>query len=86
MTVHQYLTEESSHALVIHGESGVGKTSVLAKVASLVPSWTAAMANPVKTSVIVRFIGITPRCSSIQQLLHSVCHQVSHSARTSPAL
>jgi hypothetical protein len=36
MRVRQYLTEDSSQPLVIHGDSGVGKTSFMAKVASQV--------------------------------------------------
>ena len=34
----QFLTSETDQALVIHGESGVGKTSFMAKAASMVNS------------------------------------------------
>ena len=75
MKVRQYLKEESSQPLVIIGESGVGKTSFLAKVTSEIQNWTEG-SDPVKTSLVVRFVGITPKCSSVQPLLYSVCHQV----------
>ncbi|KAK7499076.1 hypothetical protein BaRGS_00009623 [Batillaria attramentaria] len=77
MGIRQYITEESSQALVVYGQSGVGKTSFLAKVASLAQGWTSEQPSQIKTSVILRFIGITPKCSSIQQLLHSICHQIA---------
>ncbi|KAL8605123.1 hypothetical protein ACOMHN_018924 [Nucella lapillus] len=77
MTICQYLSQESSQILVVHGESGVGKTSFLAKVTSLVNSWMAVLPNPMKTSLVVRFVGISAKCSTVQQLLYSICHQVA---------
>ena len=76
MAVQQYLTGDSSQVLVVHGESGVGKTSFMAKVASSVHQWVSGLASGIKTALVPRFVGVTPNCSSIQQLLYSVCHQV----------
>ncbi|GFO41156.1 NACHT and WD repeat domain-containing protein 1 [Plakobranchus ocellatus] len=69
----KFLTSDTDQALVIHGESGVGKTSFMAKAASMVNSIL-----PMQAFVIPRFIGITPKSSNIQQLLYSVCHQLAY--------
>ena len=48
-----YLMEKQDHPLVIHGESGSGKTSLMAMIAGSVPQWMNAQ-HPV---VILRFLG-----------------------------
>ena len=59
--------------LVLHGESGSGKTSVLAKCASLVPShWLSKR----KASTIIRFLGTSPSSASIRRTLRSLCQQI----------
>jgi len=49
-----YLSQPATDPLVLHGLSGSGKTSVLAKSASLVHQWMPGL-PPV---VIVRFLGM----------------------------
>jgi len=49
-----YLSQPATDPLVLYGLSGSGKTSVLAKAASLVHSW---MRSPLPV-IIVRFLGM----------------------------
>ena len=78
-TVREYLLGNSNQALVVHGESGSGKTSLMAKAASLVNSNIAdSPREDVNLAVVLRFIGTTPKSSSIQQLLHSISHQIAY--------
>ncbi|OWF56817.1 NACHT and WD repeat domain-containing protein 1 [Mizuhopecten yessoensis] len=69
-----YLTNDSKSPLVVHGQSGCGKTSILAKVAALVPS--SYEQTPCKPAVITRFIGTTPDSSNIISLLTSIIRQI----------
>ena len=54
-SVRKYLVHgKSNQPLVIYGESGCGKTSVLSKVASLAHTWL----SDVRPVVILRYLGI----------------------------
>ncbi|XP_041349350.1 NACHT and WD repeat domain-containing protein 2-like [Gigantopelta aegis] len=78
-TVREYLLGESNQALVVYGESGSGKTSFMAKASSLVNSnITKSPRGDINLAIVLRFIGTTPRSSSIQQLLHSISHQIAY--------
>ncbi|XP_077990681.1 NACHT domain- and WD repeat-containing protein 1-like [Glandiceps talaboti] len=59
--------------LVIHGESGSGKTSVMAKAAFQTASEWFGRSN---CAVVVRFLGTTPASTGVRQLLRSICQQV----------
>ena len=56
--------------LVVYGESGCGKTSVIAKAASLVKEEFNDYIQ------VTRFLGTTSESSTLSKLLHSVCCQV----------
>ena len=58
--------------LILHGESGSGKTSVMAKVVQMAPTW---LDNP-DTVRIIRFLGTSPKTSSIKDTIYSICQQV----------
>ncbi|XP_043227949.1 NACHT and WD repeat domain-containing protein 2-like isoform X1 [Amphibalanus amphitrite] len=72
--VRAYITGPSSKPLVLHGEGGCGKTSLLAKSASLCSEWLA----PSKPLLIMRFLGTTPDSSAVTPMLISLCHQISY--------
>lgn len=78
--VHKNLTKElsstshdqkSNRPLVIYGESGCGKTSVVSMVAMKTREWLGE-----NLKVIVRYIGTTPDSSLVRLLLRSVCRQI----------
>ncbi|XP_033747679.1 NACHT domain- and WD repeat-containing protein 1-like [Pecten maximus] len=69
-----YLSSADQKPLVVHGQSGCGKTSIMAKLAALVPSH--CKNNPFKPAVIIRFIGTTPDSSNIRSLLTSIIQQI----------
>ncbi|CAF3724767.1 unnamed protein product [Rotaria socialis] len=58
---------------VVYGESGCGKTSVLAKTATEVFKWWPDRS----VSVILRFLGTTPVSSTIYKTLLSISEQIS---------
>ncbi len=62
-----YVENDSCWPLVIHGASGCGKTSLLARAAQEV----ARTRQP-----IVRFIGVQPRSSDLESLLSSLCQEL----------
>ncbi|KAK0046460.1 NACHT and WD repeat domain-containing protein 2 [Biomphalaria pfeifferi] len=71
--IREYVTGDSNLPLVLFGESGCGKTSLMAKAASqVVTSW---FKKPVV--MVLRFLGTTPGSSSIIPLLTSYCQQLS---------
>ncbi|XP_038054566.1 NACHT and WD repeat domain-containing protein 2-like [Patiria miniata] len=60
--------------MVLHGESGSGKTSIMAKCAALVKqSWLPAGSG---TAMVLRFLGTSPNTSSIQRVLTTLCKQI----------
>lgn len=72
--INQYMTNESEKPLVLYGEGGCGKTSLLAKSASLSLTDWFSHAKPIS---IVRFLGTTPDSSALTPTLISICQQVS---------
>lgn len=59
--------------IVLYGEGGCGKTSLLAKAAGLTSSdWFCG----VKPTIVIRFLGTTPDSSALTPTLMSICQQV----------
>lgn len=74
--VRHYIKGTSKQPLVLWGEGGCGKSSMLAKIAFEFSTWfTAKNCTPIR---LVRFLGTTPDSSSIGPLLRSVCQQISY--------
>lgn len=71
--IEDYMRNDSEKPLVLYGEGGCGKTSLLAKSASLaLTEWF----KHVKPINIVRFLGTTPDSSALTPTLISICQQV----------
>ena len=58
---------------VLFGESGCGKTSLMAKIAMEVKKWL----GEESATVVVRFIGTTPDSSDARSLMRSICEQIT---------
>ncbi|CAF4551274.1 unnamed protein product [Rotaria sp. Silwood1] len=72
--VRNYVQGSSKQPLVLWGEGGCGKSSMLAKIASESSSWfSSKQCTPIR---LIRFLGTTPDSSSIGPLLRSVCQQL----------
>ncbi|KAK3734688.1 hypothetical protein QZH41_002106 [Actinostola sp. cb2023] len=71
-SIKEGLLGNDKRVVVLHGESGCGKTSLVAKVAMEVKSWF----KDEPLTMVCRFIGTTPDSSSIRCLLRSVCLQL----------
>ena len=69
--IKSYVTGEKGFPLVVHGQQGSGKTSLVAMAASKCSSWVGS-----EVAVVLRFIGTTLHSSKVQQLLQSICHQL----------
>jgi Domain of unknown function (DUF4062)/NACHT domain len=78
-SVDDYLMREDGSPLVITGESGCGKSSLMAKAAF--DSKTRA-ANCV---IVSRFIGATPESSEGRALLSNLCNQIAHAYNATPS-
>lgn len=73
--VRKYIQGSSKQPLVLWGEGGCGKSSMLAKIAADSTMWlTSKNCTPIR---LVRFLGTTPDSSSIGPLLRCVCQQIS---------
>ncbi|XP_056633882.1 NACHT and WD repeat domain-containing protein 2 [Diorhabda sublineata] len=74
--IRNYMLDDSDKCLILYGEGGCGKTSLLAKSASLSTSkdWFQG-ARPIS---IVRFLGTTPDSSALTPTLISICQQISY--------
>ncbi|KAK3802261.1 hypothetical protein RRG08_004547, partial [Elysia crispata] len=72
--IKEYVLGDNHLPLVLHGQSGCGKTSLMAKAASqVVTSWFSG--RPVVMAL--RFLGTTPGSSTIIPLLTSYCQHLS---------
>ena len=72
-----YILDESARKpLVIHAQSGAGKTSVMAMIMKSIPVWLKDREH-VK---LIRFLGTTPNTINIYEVLFSVLGQLSDSA------
>ncbi|CAF0861282.1 unnamed protein product [Rotaria sordida] len=70
----KYIKNNREHQpCVLYGDSGCGKTSVLAKTAIEIFKWWSDRS----VSVILRFLGTTPSSSTIYKTLHSISEQIS---------
>ncbi|XP_077986889.1 uncharacterized protein LOC144441205 isoform X2 [Glandiceps talaboti] len=72
--IKEYIRMGPRKPLVIHGKSGFGKTSIMAKAAKDAPSWIKSGVP----AVIVRIIGVTAESLHIRQLLRSMSQQLCH--------
>uniref|UniRef100_A0A1I8HIM4 NACHT domain-containing protein n=1 Tax=Macrostomum lignano TaxID=282301 RepID=A0A1I8HIM4_9PLAT len=66
----------TTEPLVVYGDSGSGKTSLLGKAASLVRSWLPE-SDSKDAIVLLRFLGTSPGTSSIRQTLKYLCRQLA---------
>ena len=65
-------TVKKDRIAVLYGESGCGKTSLMAKVAMEVKKWLGTDS----ATVVTRFIGTTPDSSDVRGLMRSICQQI----------
>lgn len=72
--IKDYMLGESDKPLVLYGEGGCGKTSLLAKAAGL--SSTVWLMGK-KSINIIRYLGTTPDSSALTPTLISICQQVT---------
>ncbi|CAF1186001.1 unnamed protein product, partial [Didymodactylos carnosus] len=68
------LVDDNSQYIVIHGISGSGKTSLIAKVAEKVKDWF----SNINFVLVLRFIGTSEDSYNIQNLLSSIIKQLAH--------
>lgn len=73
--IKQYMLGPNDKPLVLYGEGGCGKTSLLAKTASLTANEWFANVKPI---CIIRFLGTTPDSSALTPTLISICQQISY--------
>ncbi|ULT89955.1 hypothetical protein L3Y34_008385 [Caenorhabditis briggsae] len=70
----QYVLGNSNLPIILQGENGCGKTSLMAKIAKEIRNWYDNTCEPV---VLLRFLGTSPDSSNIAPLLTSVCNQIA---------
>jgi len=68
--IKNYILNENYYPLAVYGESGSGKSALMAQVAKEFKELK------LNTNILVRFIGITPNCSNSRDLLESITHQL----------
>lgn len=77
-TIKEYITgsgeDKFKYPLVLYGVGGSGKTSLLAKAASLISDWCPRA----KAMLVLRFLGTTPDSSSVIPTLTSICQQLTY--------
>ncbi|MBE9571261.1 MAG: DUF4062 domain-containing protein [Proteobacteria bacterium] len=71
--ISDYIKGPSTYPYVIHGESGSGKTALMAKTVEK------AREGCPEAKVFCRFIGATPESSDGRSLLERLCNQIYHS-------
>ncbi len=69
-------TVKKDRIAVLYGESGCGKTSLMAKVAMEMKKWLGTDS----ATLVTRFIGTTPDSSDVRSLLRSICQQIGRAS------
>ncbi|XP_013168603.1 PREDICTED: NACHT and WD repeat domain-containing protein 2 [Papilio xuthus] len=73
--IENYMKNSSDKPLVLYGEGGCGKTSLLAKSSAMsLATWFAE----VRPTNVIRFLGTTPDSSALTPTLISICQQISY--------
>ena len=75
--VKEYLLSETDQPLVICGETGTGKSAIIAKIASDVNIAIKNEDLAMRTALVFRFVGQTQKAVTAQELLYSLCHQLA---------
>lgn len=73
--IEKYMTGPSDKPLVLYGEGGCGKTSMLSKAAALSFDVWFTQSKPIN---IIRYLGTTPDSSALTPTLVSICQQISY--------
>ncbi|KAL6427738.1 hypothetical protein ACFW04_008880 [Cataglyphis niger] len=73
--IKNHMLDNSDKPLVLYGEGGCGKTSLLAKSAGLTSTIWLSERKPIS---IIRFLGTTPDSSALTPTLISICQQISY--------
>ena len=77
--VRQYISGKnqpcSALPLIVHGESGYGKTAFMAKIALSVPEW---LRDSGRVVTVIRFMGTSPESTNIQGVLKSLIIQLCY--------
>ncbi|XP_070558651.1 NACHT domain- and WD repeat-containing protein 1-like isoform X2 [Ptychodera flava] len=69
--IESYVKSDSRQPMVIYGQSGCGKTSIVAMAATMVNKWLQG-----RCKLVLRFLGTTPDSTIIHLLLTTVCEQI----------
>jgi flagellar biosynthesis GTPase FlhF len=69
----EYILGNSDKPIILYGQGGCGKTSLLAKMAAMSFEWIHS--TPL---LILRFLGTTPDSSALTPMLISLCQQISY--------
>jgi hypothetical protein len=72
--INKHLLGACEKPMVLYGEGGCGKTSLLSKAAGLASTEWFQGAKPIS---IIRFLGTTPDSSALTPTLVSICQQVT---------
>ncbi|CAF1533025.1 unnamed protein product, partial [Rotaria sordida] len=72
--IKNYIMSTSNCPCILLGESGTGKSSIMAKLVSEIPTYYTQTNS---LSVIIRFLGVTPSSSDIRRPLISIIEQIS---------
>lgn len=76
--IQNYLNTDTNTPLIVHGETGAGKSSIIAAVVKQLLEKTKDHESHEKSTIlIVRFVGLTTLSCSIKKLLNSISDQVS---------
>ena len=73
-----YILSETDHPLVIYGQSGCGKTSLIAKAANDINEAILNGHLSMPTALITRFMCETGVSQDIQPFLFNICHQLTY--------
>ena len=73
--IQNYINDENDKVLIISGESGVGKSSIIAKAIEETSTTTSK-------KIIYRFIGATPNSTTTKDLVLSIIEEIDHSIVT----
>ncbi|XP_069055414.1 uncharacterized protein [Pleurodeles waltl] len=69
----KYCVQSSNRRLIlVHGETGCGKSAVMAKAALLLPDWISG-----NVRVVLRFVGVTGESRDIRLMLRNICYQIT---------